>query len=212
MDPNLFLGEHYVAEFYDCCFEKLNSPKDIEENFLDCAKICNATVISSDFHHFEPFGVSGVVVIAESHMTVHTWPEYRYAAVDVFTCSTKMQSAQCVNVLKDKFKCMNHTTKFIPRGMAHSLLMTEEDLEKSRDMFINLKDRQKEIANSVLVTDSWIYEQGEFSRFGIPFTSMLHHKQSEFQDVKIVDSPTMGRTLLLDNVFMICEKTEENYH
>lgn len=111
-------------------------------------------------------------------MTVHTWPEYRYAAVDVFTCSTKMQSAQCVNVLKDKFKCMNYTTRFIPRGMAHSLQMSAEDFEKSREFFIKMEDRQKEIAASVLVSDSWIYEEGQYSRFGIPFTTMLHHKKS----------------------------------
>ena len=143
MDPNLFLGEHYIAEFYDCEFDSLNSPKDIEAHFLDCAKICNATVICSNFHHFEPFGVSGVVVIAESHMTIHTWPEFRYAAVDVFTCSTKMQSEQCVNVLKDKFKCLNSTTRFIPRGMIQSLMMTEEEFLKSREYFINLEERKK---------------------------------------------------------------------
>ena len=50
------------------------------------------------------------------------------------------------------------------------------------------------------------------SRFGIPYTKMLYHKKSPYQDIKIVESETIGRTLLLDNIFMICEKTEENYH
>jgi len=55
-----------------------------------------------------------------------------------------------------------------------------------------------------LNTESWIYEEGQFSRFGIPYDKMLYNKKSEFQDIKIVESKTMGRTLLLDNVFMIC--------
>ncbi len=60
--------------------------------------------------------------------------------------------------------------------------------------------------------EDWFYEQGQYSRLGIPYQSVLYDKKSQYQDVKIIDSPTMGRTLILDNVFMICEKTEESYH
>lgn len=153
-----------------------------------------------------------MVVIAESHMTVHTWPEFKYAAVDVFTCSTKMRSNKCVEVLAEKFKCSNRSVVFIPRGSVANLHISTEELDKSRDLFIDAKTRDVDNNKDRLITSSWIYEEGNFSRFGIPYDKMLHHKQSEFQDVKIVDSPTMGKTLLLDNVFMICEKTEANYH
>jgi S-adenosylmethionine decarboxylase proenzyme len=64
----------------------LNDVAGLETGFRHCAQQGGATLISSHFHHFTPQGVSGVVVIAESHLTVHTWPEHGYAAVDVFTC------------------------------------------------------------------------------------------------------------------------------
>ena len=161
-------------------------------------------MITSKFHHFNPYGVSGVVVIAESHMTVHTWPEFRYAAVDVFTCSTKMRSSRCVEILAQKFKCLNKKVVFVPRGFASHMQITKEELEKSRELFIDPKSRDLDQKLDRLDGASWIYEDGQYTRHGIPYDKMLFHKQSEFQDVKIVDSPARGRTLLLDNVFQIC--------
>jgi S-adenosylmethionine decarboxylase len=79
-------GRHVLAELTACPAEMLNNPVALEACFRQCAVDGGATLISSHFHHFSPQGVSGVVVIAESHITVHTWPEVGYAAVDVFTC------------------------------------------------------------------------------------------------------------------------------
>ena len=80
------LGRQIVAEYYDCNPEILNDVAKIETCMLDAAREAEATVINSTFHHFSPFGVSGVVVIQESHLAIHTWPENGYAAVDIFTC------------------------------------------------------------------------------------------------------------------------------
>lgn len=79
-------GRHVLAELTGCPAAVLNDPAGLEKCFRRCAEEGGATLISSHFHHFSPQGVSGVVVIAESHVTVHTWPEHGYAAVDVFTC------------------------------------------------------------------------------------------------------------------------------
>jgi len=79
-------GRHVLAELTGCPPEVLNDVRGLESCFRDCAVKGGATLVSSHFHHFTPQGVSGVVVIAESHLTVHTWPEHGYAAVDVFTC------------------------------------------------------------------------------------------------------------------------------
>jgi S-adenosylmethionine decarboxylase len=79
-------GRHVLAELTGCPAALLNDPVSLESCFRRCAVEGGATLISSHFHHFSPQGVSGVVVIAESHVTVHTWPEHGYAAVDVFTC------------------------------------------------------------------------------------------------------------------------------
>lgn len=79
-------GRHVLAEMTGCPPEVLNDVAGLETCFRNCAEKGGATLVSSHFHHFSPQGVSGVVVIAESHVTVHTWPEHGYAAVDVFTC------------------------------------------------------------------------------------------------------------------------------
>jgi S-adenosylmethionine decarboxylase len=79
-------GRHILAELTGSSAVVLNDLASLEKCFRRCAEEGGATLISSHFHHFAPQGVSGVVVIAESHITVHTWPEHGYAAVDVFTC------------------------------------------------------------------------------------------------------------------------------
>lgn len=80
------LGRHVLVECYDASFEKLNNLPLIRQAMLRAAVEMGATVISDSFHKFSPQGVSGAVVIAESHLTIHTWPELGYAAIDFFTC------------------------------------------------------------------------------------------------------------------------------
>ena len=79
-------GRHVLAELTGCPPNVLDDAAALEVCFRDCAEKGGATLVSSHFHRFSPQGVSGVVVIAESHLTIHTWPEHGYAAVDVFTC------------------------------------------------------------------------------------------------------------------------------
>ena len=141
MADELFLGQHFIIELSDCCVESLNDPKKIQACFLECAEMVNATVICTNFHHFEPYGVSGVVVISESHMTIHTWPEFKYAAVDVFTCSSKMESYKCLDFLAAKFHSKNFSSKYIPRGFIKHLTVDAKQMEKYRDYFLNFRER-----------------------------------------------------------------------
>jgi len=116
------LGRHLLLELYDCNTELLNHIKNIEEILIDAAKIVQATIIETSFHHFSPYGVSGVVVIAESHLTIHTWPEYNYAALDIFTCDETMNIDKVVDFLRDKFSANKFEKKLIKRGMIKSTL------------------------------------------------------------------------------------------
>ena len=75
-----------IAEFYDCDRHKLDDVGAIRQRMISAAKVIGATVLGETFHKFSPQGVSGAVVIAESHLSIHTWPEVHYAAVDIFTC------------------------------------------------------------------------------------------------------------------------------
>ena len=99
--PEGYLGRHILLELYDCHADLLKFPPDSERILLAAAQAMGATVIGSHFHAFPEHGVSGVVVIAESHLTVHTWPEYGYAAVDVFSCGVLDLDAGVGRLVRD---------------------------------------------------------------------------------------------------------------
>ncbi len=94
------LGRHMTIEYYDCNHDILLDVDRVEAIFLEAAKISGATIIDSSFHSFEPQGISGFVVIAESHFSVHAWPEHNYAAVDIFTCGDSIDFKKGIDSLK----------------------------------------------------------------------------------------------------------------
>ena len=96
------LGRHILAEIYGCNFDILNDIKKIEEIMVNSALEAGAEVREFVFHKFSPQGVSGVVVISESHLAIHTWPELGYAAVDVFTCGDKVNPWDACKYLTEK--------------------------------------------------------------------------------------------------------------
>lgn len=110
------LGRHILAELFECDSEGLKDTKLIEEYMNSAAVKCGATVVQSVFHTFNPFGVSGVVVIAESHLTIHTWPELAYAAVDVFTCGDTVDPWVACNHLKELLKAQHLDAIEMNRG------------------------------------------------------------------------------------------------
>jgi S-adenosylmethionine decarboxylase proenzyme len=81
------LGKHLVAELWGRSPHLLNSPDHVRDSLLAAARRGKLTVLSVDVHTFSPHGVTGILLLAESHMSIHTWPEYGYAAFDVFTCA-----------------------------------------------------------------------------------------------------------------------------
>jgi S-adenosylmethionine decarboxylase len=111
------LGRHLLIELQDCNKEALNDLAYLRESMLTAAIECGAEVLGDSFHRFSPQGVSGVVVIAESHLSVHTWPEHAYAAVDVFTCGTTVRPEIAAEVLIDKLGSRNHSLMEIQRGV-----------------------------------------------------------------------------------------------
>jgi S-adenosylmethionine decarboxylase len=115
------LGRHILIEFYNCNEEILASPELIEKHMNKAAKIANATIVNSVFHHFNPYGVSGAVIISESHLAIHTWPEYGYAAVDVFTCGDKINPWTAFDFLESAFKADRSESMEIPRGMVEKI-------------------------------------------------------------------------------------------
>jgi S-adenosylmethionine decarboxylase proenzyme len=80
------LGRHLLVEYRNCDRQLLNDIHQIEQLLRRAAKAAGATVVASVFHPFSPQGITGVVVVEESHLSIHTWPEHGYAAVDFYTC------------------------------------------------------------------------------------------------------------------------------
>lgn len=111
------LGRQILVEFYDCDSDKINDVSFVESAFLEATRKSKATIISHNFHKFSPHGISGVVVIAESHVTIHSWPEYNYAAVDIFTCGDTIDPWIIQEYLKEAFESKNISSMEMKRGL-----------------------------------------------------------------------------------------------
>ena len=112
-----YLGRHVLAEFFECDPNTLNNIDRVEKYMVDAALECGATVVQKCFHMFNPYGVSGVVIISESHLAIHTWPELGYAAVDLFTCGSKCDPKVAYEFLKEKFGSKNASFTQLKRGV-----------------------------------------------------------------------------------------------
>lgn len=115
------LGVHVLMEFSDCSVEILDDLKRLEIVMEQAALASKATLIKSVFHQFSPHGVTGVVVVAESHLAIHTWPEHGYAAVDFFTCNTSMDYMKTYDYLVAKLQAKSPSYQTIKRGFIPQL-------------------------------------------------------------------------------------------
>jgi S-adenosylmethionine decarboxylase proenzyme len=110
------LGVHILMEFEECSSNVLNDLELLEKELNQAALVSKATIIKSVFHQFSPQGVTGVVVVAESHLAIHTWPEHGYAAVDFFTCNLTMDYQKTYNYLVEVLYSKKHHFKSVKRG------------------------------------------------------------------------------------------------
>ncbi|MEN2767465.1 adenosylmethionine decarboxylase [Ornithinibacillus xuwenensis] len=115
------LGRHVLIEFYGCPSDIIENNKLIEKFMNEAADYSGATIVESVFHHFNPYGVSGAVIIAESHLTIHTWPEYGYASVDVYTCGDSVSPWKAADYLGIKLQAKKTESFEVPRGMVDKI-------------------------------------------------------------------------------------------
>ncbi len=111
------LGSHLILELYDCPAHLLDDPNHVAETMLAAVEASGATIIQPFFHQFAPQGVSGVVIISESHFSIHTWPEYGYAALDVFTCGEVIDMDAAAQTLYQGFQAGSMQKMMLSRGM-----------------------------------------------------------------------------------------------
>ncbi len=115
------LGIHRVVDYWGCSFEILDNEAELRRMFEAGLKASGATVIQIVFHKFSPQGVTGVASIAESHVSIHTWPEHGYAAVDVFSCTESMNIHLLLSHFEKILKPQSKDEQAIERGVLPNL-------------------------------------------------------------------------------------------
>ena len=122
---NTYLGIQYFVEFYDCDVEILNNSESIQKIMSEAALKANSTIVQQFFHNFKPYGVSGTIVIAESHLNIHTWPEHGYAAVDLFSCGHEIKGKAAIKYLKKELGSTQKKKKKKYRGQLSKIYKNE---------------------------------------------------------------------------------------
>ncbi len=203
---NVALGNHILVEFMNCDPHIMNDVAAIERDMVAAAQLAGATVINSTFHHFSPFGVSGVVVIQESHLAIHTWPEYGYAAVDLFTCG-EMDAWISFDHLKDCFKSKSYSAIEMKRGSVN--LLTRNDFDMT-----TMREKAAEWRNPDFYTRNvWFTDKDADQALSLRFTGeVFFDVQSPFQRVRILESMKYGKMLALDDMVMTTINDEFHYH
>ena len=126
------MGTHVLFEFWGCDVKFLATPRRVEEAIVEAVKATGATVVKTFVQKFgthrdnPPAGVSGVVVLAESHLSIHTWPEYGYASVDVYTCGT-CRPLEARDVLVRSFRARTVESLTIARGLSEKASLGPAD-------------------------------------------------------------------------------------
>ena len=200
------LGRHILVEFTGCTPEIMNDVATIERDMVEAAVRAEMTVINSTFHHFSPYGVSGVVVVQESHLAIHTWPEYGYAAVDIFTCG-ETNTWAAFDYLQEKFQAKNYSATEIRRGVINLLERMDFDLSSMREQASERQNPGKYTRNV------WFTDKDEDQALSLRYTGeILFRKQSPYQKVSVLETTSYGKMLALDNMVMCTEKDEAHYH
>jgi S-adenosylmethionine decarboxylase len=115
------LGRHLLLELKDCNEEALNDLDYLQKLLVAAAEESGATIVGKAFHQFSPQGVTGAVLIAESHILIHTWPEHNYAAVDIFTCGDSVKPEVAAERLIKELDAKNSTVIELKRGVLANL-------------------------------------------------------------------------------------------
>lgn len=203
------LGRHILVEFNECNPEIMNDVSIIERQMVQAAQTAGATVINSSFHHFSPYGVSGVVVIQESHLAIHTWPEYGYAAVDLFTCGETVDPWVSFEHLKLAFQAKSFSALEMNRGSLNMMQKTD---------YRPTHLRPPEVSPAVkpgykIERNVWFTDKDENQALSLRYSGdVLFNETSPFQQVRVFDTVAYGKMLAINNMIMCTERDESHYH
>ncbi len=175
------VGRHAICEFWGA--SNLDSVEVAERALRDAAAAGGITLIEVFVHQFTPQGVSGIAVIAESHLALHTWPELDYLAADFFTCGESADMDAIIGVLRDAFEAERVDCRLLTRGVP--------DHET---------DRFEE------------FEPGSASHAAYDVLNILERRRTRYQELMLFESPRLGRVLALDGIVQMTDLDTYVYH
>jgi spermidine synthase len=200
------LGRHIIAELYNCEISRINDVNFVEKSMLQAADKAGATVINSTFHHFSPFGVSGVIVIQESHFSIHCWPEYGYASIDIYTCGETVDPWIAYEYLKSEFQAIEGSTMELSRGQSNLIGKSKHPSQK----LANPVQKPGEIKHS---RNIWFTEKNENIALSLRHSGeRLFLKYSDYQKIEVYHTEAFGKILVLDGKIVCAEEDEYVYH
>jgi spermidine synthase len=174
------LGRHAICEFWGA--RHLNSVERADRALRAAATAGNVTLIDVFVHQFTPHGISGVAMIAESHLAIHTWPEHDYVAADFFTCGDHADVEAIIGVLRDAFEAERVDVRYLTRGVEQPERRFEE------------------------------YEPGAASHAAYDVLQVLEQRRTEFQEIMLFEAPRLGRVLALDGIVQMTDLDTYVYH
>jgi len=198
-------GQHLLVDYWDCETGLLTDKAALSSLITEAAHVAGAPVLSTHAHEFERLGVTAVAILSESHISIHTWPEAKYAAVDVYTCGG-CHALRAHDVLLRALSSQRFDLLELTRGQA---------------------DTQRSIAvipdgipvPSVSKDDGdWFFEATVPGRrlgnitHGFHIAEVVHKERTRFQECLIFDNPVYGRVLVLDGIVQLSTFDEHIYH
>lgn len=201
---HLPMGQQYIIGLYGCNASKINDRAYVERVMLDAAIASHATIVAHKFHQFTPQGVSGAVIVAESHFAIHTWPEFGYCAIDIFTCGTHTDNDAALQLIKKGFDAQSEEVIGVKIRRAYE--GSEIDT-----IITNRKDNKFVPLNNVQEFKE-TYAAFEGIGTSISVKNKLESFQSEFQHIEVYDTVSLGKMLVHDGVIMLTQFDNYAYH
>lgn len=184
------LGHHLIIDLYGCNPEKLKNIPEVERIMVAAAEAARATIVARKFHQFNPVGVSGALVLAESHLTIHTWPEVdAYAAIDMFTCGDT-DNFLALEVLKSEFEASGSVVVEIERGKQRSAVEYHDNSTVFRESLDSLNGFRTTMTTK----------------------NLLEESNSQFQNIKMYDTDAVGKMMVIDGVIQYTDYDNAAYH
>lgn len=203
------LGRHLLADYWDCDTALLNDEAGLIQILTHAAQAAGATVISSHSHRFEPEGVTAVVILAESHMSIHTWPGNLYAGVDFYTCG-ECDPLQAHKVISEALAVGRVKLLELERG--------RDDSPSSMAVVPGGLSNKAPLRSGLEHDGTWFLEGRVPGRrhsninHGFSISELVLNIQTQFQECLIFDNPVYGRVLVLDEIVQLSTSDEHIYH